>query len=354
MQFQQLDNDQRREMVNSRQRFEGFRAAVKRADGYRGSMVFSETAGTDYLLRSYYDPKTGLRRQKSLGRRSAETEALKASFDAGRSEAEANLDAARAAIERQAAINRALGLGRVPDPGARILRALDAAGLLGNGLRVVGTNALFAYESAAGIRFPVEVTTTEDIDILFDARARLAFSVEEDQDGRSLLGLLKKVDRSFARTSAEFRARNRDGYLVDLIRPMRDPPWTAEPISLAAHGGATDADDLAAVGIEGLNWQENAPPFEAMAIDQRGYPTRIVASDPRAFAVHKLWLSARPDRAPEQQARDLAQARAVGQLVAQRMPHLPFEPRLLKHFPKRLVDDAAQLFAAKPDSGFTW
>src|SRR5690606_33247888 len=133
MQFQQLDNDQRREMVNSRQRFEGFRAAVKRAGGYRGSMVFSETAGTDYLLRSYYDPKTGLRRQKSLGRRSAETEAMKRAFDTGRAEAEAALDAARAVIERQAAINRALGLGRLPDPGARILRALDAAGLLGRG-----------------------------------------------------------------------------------------------------------------------------------------------------------------------------------------------------------------------------
>jgi hypothetical protein len=354
MQFQQLDNDQRREMVNSRQRFEGFRAAVKRADGYRGSMVFSETAGTDYLLRSYYDPKTGLRRQKSLGKRSADTEAVKAAFDAGRIEAEADLAAARAAIERQAAINRAIGLGRVPDPGARILRALDAAGLLGNGLRVVGTNALFAYEAAAGIRFPAEVTTTEDIDILFDARARLAFSVEEDQDERSLLALLRKVDRSFARTTAEFRARNRDGYLVDLIRPMRNPPWKAEPASLAAHGGMTDADDLAAVGIEGLNWQENAPPFEAMAIDQRGYPTRIVASDPRAFVVHKLWLSARPDRAPEQRARDLAQARAVGQLVATHMPHLPFDPKTLKSFPRPLVEAATKLFAGKPEAGFTW
>lgn len=341
-------------MVNSRQRFEGFRAAQKRADGYRGSMVFSETAGVDYLLRSYYDPKTGLRRQKSLGRRSAETEAIKAAFDTGRAEADADLAAARAAIERQAAINRAIGLGRVPDPGARILRALDAAGVLGHGLRVVGTNALFAYEAAAGIRFPVEVTTTEDIDILFDARARLAFSVEEDQDGRSLLALLRKVDRSFIRTSAAFRARNRDGYLVDLIRPMREPPWKTEPSSLAEHGGAPDTDDLAAVGVEGLNWQENAAPFEAMAIDQRGYPTRIVASDPRAFAVHKLWLSTRPDRAAEQRARDLAQARAVGQLVASHMPHLPFDPKGLKNFPLPLVEAATTLFAAEPETGFTW
>ncbi|MBN9060508.1 MAG: hypothetical protein J0H21_15155, partial [Rhizobiales bacterium] len=185
-------------------------------------------------------------------------------------------------------------------------------------------------------------------------RARLAFSVEEDQDGRSLLALLRKVDRSFARTSAAFRARNRDGYLVDLIRPMREPPWKTEPASLAEHGGAPDADDLAAVSVEGLNWQENAPPFEAMAIDQRGYPTRIVASDPRAFAVHKLWLSARLDRAAEQRARDLAQARAVGQLVASHMPHLPFDPKALKNFPRPLVEAAMTLFVAEPEAGFSW
>lgn len=44
----------------------------------------------------------------------------------------------------QAAINRAVKLGRVPLVGARIIRAIDDAGLLGNGIRVVGTNAIYA------------------------------------------------------------------------------------------------------------------------------------------------------------------------------------------------------------------
>ena len=350
MQFQQLDNDQRREMVNSRQRFEAFQAALKRGESYRGSMVFSATGGTDYLLRSYYDPKSGLRRQKSLGPRSAGNEALKAAFEEGRAEAAEGLKAARAGIERQAGINRALGLGRVPDLGARILRALDAAGLTGRGLRVAGTNALFAYEAAAGVRFPVGVTTTEDIDLLFDARARIDFLAEEDFGERSVIALLKRVDRSFERLASNFRARNRDGYLVDLIKPVRDPPWQEERSSPAGAAG----DELQAVGIEGLAWLESAPDFSAIAIDQRGYPVRIVASDPRAFAVHKLWLSGRADREPERRARDLAQAHAVAALVAVHMPHLPFEPEALKNFPLALVEAAAPLFAGAAEAGFTW
>jgi hypothetical protein len=51
---------------------------------------------------------------------------------------------------RQAAVNRALGLGRVPLMNARIIRALDKSGLLGAGIRVVGTNAIYAYEAIAG------------------------------------------------------------------------------------------------------------------------------------------------------------------------------------------------------------
>lgn len=351
MDFQELNNDQRRETVNTQQRFDAFVEAQRRAEGYRGSMVFSATGGTEYLLRSYYDPATGLRRQKSLGPRSPDTEHLKAEFDAGRTEAGARRAAAREAIGRQAGVNRALGLGRIPNVGARIMRALDAAGLMGRGLRVVGTNALYAYEAAAGVHFSSEVTTTEDIDILFDARAALRFAADEDVGERTLMGLLRRVDRSFARTPRPFQASNRDGYLVDLIRPMRDPPWRPE------RGTVSDgADDLEAAQIEGLVWHESTLPFSAVAIDARGFPTRIVAPDPRAFVVHKLWLSRRDDRNPLKRARDAAQARAVAQLVALHLPQLAFDPAALKSFPRDLVSAAAPLFVAKssPGDDFNW
>jgi hypothetical protein len=135
---------------------------------------------------------------------------------------------------------------------------------------------------------------------------------------------------------------NRDGYLVELIRPMRNPPWKDEPETVGS-----DPDDLTAIQIEGLAWLESAPQFEAIATDERGEPLRIVAPDPRVWAAHKLWLSKRDDREPIKRRRDEAQARAVGSLVSEYLPNLPFAQEQLRMLPKKLFDEAAPLFVSQ-------
>ena len=129
--------------------------------------------------------------------------------------------------------------------------------------------------------------------------------------------------------------------MVDLIMPLRDPPWTAPPSSV---GG--DPDDLQASEIEGLVWHENARTFEATAIDTDGVPLRLVTSDPRDFAIHKLWLSERPDRDAGKRDRDRLQAEAVAQLVTHRLPHMAFDPTAHRNLPRALVDRAGGLFEA--------
>ncbi len=306
--FIELNADQRREAINTQQRFSVWREVSARAKSYRGSMVWSDVKGRDYLVRAAYD-KHGQRRQTSLGVRSGETEKLKTEFDRGRAMAEERLRDITTVLQRQSAVNRALGLGRVPQIGARIIRALDEAALLGNGLRVLGTYALFAYEEAAGIRVDPGLTTTEDIDLLLDARHGVSFAASDAIEEKSLLALLQRVDRSFERSWQTFRAVNRDGYLVDLIKPMRNPPWTPEQSQV---GGDADLD---AAEIEGLAWHESAPPFEAVCIDDRGQPLRIITSDPRVWAIHKMWLSERQDRAPLKRRRDAEQGRTAMALV---------------------------------------
>lgn len=101
-------------------------------------------------MRSYYD-STSARRQKVEGRRSPATEAQKAGWEEARASAQETLSARQEQIERQSAVNRALRLGRVPLLAARIIRAIDDAGLLGGGIRIAGTNAIYAYEAAAGV-----------------------------------------------------------------------------------------------------------------------------------------------------------------------------------------------------------
>ena len=301
-------------------------------------MVWTATNGHEYLVRSHYNA-AGVRRQTSLGPRSPQTEAIKHDYDHGRAEAQDRVKNLKTVLDRQAAINRAVGLGRVPLIGARIIRALDQAGLLGSGIRVLGTNAIYAYEAAAGVRTDPGLTSTEDIDLLFDARAELTFAASEAVSHPSLLRLLQKVDHSFRRSNQAFRAVNNEGYLVDLIKPLRNPPWQDE-----RQRTGTDAEDLLAVEIEGLVWHESASAFEVAAIDDRGEPCRIVATDPRVWTAHKLWLSKRDDREPIKRRRDEAQAHAIGRLVAEYLPHLPYAAEQLQMLPKAVFDDAAPLF----------
>jgi hypothetical protein len=340
MEFQEFDNDQRREKVNTDQRYAAWRAAKARVNSYRGSLVWQEVKGQEYLVRSYYDD-SGNRRQKSVGKRGPETETMKTEWEHARDEAAERLKNLRDVVSRQAAINRAVKLGRVPLVGARIVRAIDDAGLLGNGIRVVGTNAIYAYEAAAGVMVDPGITTTLDIDLLMDARMSLRIAASGDFPERTLIGLLRKVDKSFERTNQTFRAVNKEGYIVDLVRPQRNPPWQQERERI---GEAED--ELAAAPINGLAWHESAPTFEAVAIDERGGPLRIVTSDPRVFAAHKLWMSKRTDREPTKRRRDAAQAEAVAQLVARYLTHLPYDADELRMIPRDLFEDARSLFKA--------
>jgi hypothetical protein len=338
-QFQALNNDQRREVVNTQQRFMAWQEARQRLLETRGSMVWQTKKGADYLMRSYYD-KTGLRKQTSLGVRSGDTETQKLEFELRRDEAKTRFKAIDVVMDRQAAINRAVSLGRVPMTSAKIIRALNDAGVLGAGLRIVGTNAIYAYEAPAGVTVDASITTTGDIDLLFDSRQKLRLVGSEEVSEQSLLDVLTSVDKSFAKTRQAYRAQNADGYLVDLIKPMRNPPWKKDRVRI----GDAEAD-LTASEIEGLVWLENSPSFEAIAIDERGYPLRIVAADPRVWAIHKHWVSQRIDRDPIKKRRDAEQARVVGAIVAQFLLHLPANPADLRMLPMSVVDDAAFIFA---------
>lgn len=336
--FIELNNDQRREKINSDQRFSALLEARKKAQSFRGSLVWHTVNGIDHLMRSYYD-STGTRRQKVEGRRSPATETQKTNWEASRDSAKQTLSARQEQMERQSAVNRALRIGRVPLIAARIVRAIDDAGILGEGIRIAGTNAIYAYEAAAGVFVDPGITTTEDIDLLMDARQSLRIVAGTNIEDGALINLLRKVDRSFERSSATFRAVNRDGYLVDLIKPLANPAWSRVRATV---GRAPD--ELVAAEIAGLAWLENAPAFEAIAIDEKGGPLRLIVPDPRIFAAHKFWVAKQPDREPIKRRRDLAQAQAVARLTAQYLEHLPYEANELRVLPHAVFEEAHHLF----------
>jgi len=224
-----------------------------------------------------------------------------------------------------------------------ILRKCDEPGLLGEQLIVVGTNAMFAYEVQAGVQIESGLVATGDIDLLYDARRRISLAVT-GLATEGLIGLLKKVDGSFAPARPRgFRAANRDGYLVDLIRPeaknlFRDHlPTVLSDLP----------EDLEGAAVFGLGWLINSPRLEAVAIDERGYPARVVAIDPRAFALHKAWVSRRQDREPLKAVRDLEQAKAAAN-IATRYLKKSFDSPELSALPNALREIASSLIDADP------
>ena len=179
-----LSNQQRLHQVNTEQLFENYRSALGHAASYTYGMRWKMVRNTEYLFRD----RRG--NGKSLGPRSAQTEELLAAFSAGRTLAQERLHLITEKIQEQARLNKALRLNRVPRVVARVLRELDEAGLHDN-FTVIGTQALYAYEAAAGSHFLLELLASGDVDLRYDARQKMII-ISEKLDGNGLLGLLIK------------------------------------------------------------------------------------------------------------------------------------------------------------------
>jgi hypothetical protein len=243
------------------------------------------------------------------------------------------------ALDGMNKINRAMNLGRVPDIAARVLSKLDSEDLLGRNVLVAGTHSLYAYEARAGILFDGELTATKDIDLLFDARQRFTFVMQEVRE-RGFIGLLKQVDGTFKKVRG-YNAANDDPYVVDLIRPEKKNEGASRDPEVSLNPG-----DLQPAPIRGLQWLQNAPRFEEVVIGENGRPVLIVCADPRAFALHKLWLSKQPERGAARR-RDALQAVAVA-AVAHDYLGMKFDRKEPMALPGPLLDGMGELFPKPP------
>lgn len=319
-----LSNQQRLHLVNTEQLFRSWKEAYRHARQYRYGMWWKRSKGHEYLFRASDAKGYG----KSLGRRSRETERIFREFQAGKARAEERLDKINAELQEQSRLNKALRLNRVPLVIAKVLRQLNDHDVLGD-FTVLGTQALYAYEAMAGVLFLASLLASGDVDLLYDTRKKLTL-VGRKMDGKGLIGILRKADRTFEPLRGQgFRAANAGKFLVDLIvapKDLRD----AAPVRFAE-------DDLVASEVPGLQWLVNAPKFDAVAIAEDGWPVELRVPDPRAFAIHKLWLSQLKSREPVKRPRDLDQARAVAAVVREHLVHLPFDQEHLRFFPKALV-----------------
>ncbi|MGQ0672048.1 MAG: GSU2403 family nucleotidyltransferase fold protein [Hyphomicrobium sp.] len=273
--FSDLSLDQRRQLIDAQQLFSAYRTERARlVRAFAGHMRWKSAGGHEYLTHVV----TGS--EKSLGKRSAETEVAFETFTRGREDARVRKTRMLARLESMDRLNKAHRLARVPDLTARIVDSLDRAGLMGAGVRIVGTTALYAYEAMAGVRFDTAITATQDFDLMMETEQELSLAGDTGLRSQVFAALLE-ADRSFVARYGEM-AVNGEGFIVNFLAPDGDTP---APVT--------------------------GPQAAEIAIGESGRPIFMAVPTPRAFATHKRWLSQESSRKAMKRARDAAQAEAV-------------------------------------------
>lgn len=331
MLFKEMTDNQRRVFIDTGQLYEVYMNTFRKSRSYRGGMHWKKSKGREYLFRTLDRYGYG----KSLGRRSPETEKILEEFRQAKKDINERLDSLKNRLKEQSRFCKAALIQRVPRIVTSILRLLDQQNLLGRNIMVVGTNSIYTYESAAGVFFDSPLTTTRDMDILWDIRPKLTLAADNDTGLGGLLDILRKADRSFELCKPRsFQAVNRDGYMVDLIKAEPKKVLVKERKRMGGPG------DLEAIEIRNLQWLLSSPKFSQIVIGNDGHPAVMAAPDPRVFALHKFWLSGQLDREPMKKQRDQDQGLAVARLVIKYLPQYPFKRSELRMFPNEVIKDA--------------
>jgi hypothetical protein len=198
---------------------------------------------------------------------------------------------------------------------------------------VIDVHALHALEFAAG----VFLDAPRGSPLFSGAAQQLTLASAAPLAPDAFLRLLRQADRSYETLPGDgLAAVNKSGFRVRLLRPatshsgqrmvVRDAPGVTVP---AASG------DLAALLA--------APKFSQVVIGRRGDPVTMVVPDPRALALHKLWLSQRQDREPAGRERDRVQAAALAELILRYLPQYYFFSAELQLFPPEVARLAENL-----------
>lgn len=332
MQNIELTDNQIRITIDTIQLYEAYKEALQKSLHYKGGMHWKRAKGKEYLFKTIDSYGNG----KSLGRRSLETEKIKVQFHKNKQESSKRLKSLQQKLNNQARFCKAARIQRVPRIAAKLLRRFELQKILGKNMIIIGTNALYAYEAGAGIFFNQENVATADMDILWDIRHKLTLAIDNKSKPVDFIDILCKVDKTFEiMDKQKFRVVNQDGYMVDLLKTVPSDIFKKERIQM---GGT---DDLEAVEIMNLYWLLSSPKYMQTVIGDDGFPATMVVPDPRAFALHKIWVSQQVDREPRKKRRDKNQGISVAQIIIKYMPQYQFRTEQLRMFPKSIIKQTA-------------
>lgn len=305
MDYIPLSDNAARQVIDSSTVYGEFVRVLHRARQYAGGMYWKRQGDYEYLVKTAPD-----NRQRRIGPRSADTEAIYLEFTGRKQVLEARLKSLRSALSDAERLNKALKAGRVPNTVVSVLQAIEDAGL-GQHFTVVGTHALYAYEAAAGVRIVQGALATQDVDLLWDARRRVRFITDLGKLDLSMLRVLQRADATFVRKEGQNEtAINAQGFEVDFLRrqPEGNDP---HPFRFS-----DDEDDLWPVQAMRASVLTNAARFHHVVISATGRMVLMRTIAPQAFVEFKRWMAAEVPQRPEpKRRRDLRQADIVQALL---------------------------------------
>lgn len=312
--IQPFSAEQERALINMRQRYDAWIEAERELYTMPYDLRRKKVGDYEYLYEIFDRSGNG----KSLGAWDDDKQSKLEEFKAAKAALKERRDGARDALGESSRIARALRLPLLSADAGPILREADRRSLLGSHLLVVGTNAMAAYALEAAGTFRDVPDETEDFD--------LAWTADEPEDGTQLWDMLKTVDPTFTiNTEREFQARNAKAYEVELL---------VAPSRVETLAGK---DRPRPVPLPEQEWLLPGRRVDQVVPCRDGSPARIVAPDPRWFALHKLWLGAQAKRNPLKRRKDTVQGAALLEAVAEAMPHYSLGHEFVESLPDELV-----------------
>ena len=329
MNFQPFSDEQARVIVNLEQAYQVWMEALRILNDMPYNMRIKEVSGREYL----YEVTDRRGSMKSKGPVNPERLAEFDQYKTEKAQMKDRLTRSKETLKEQASLYRALRLPMLPTEAGKILREADRLRFLGEQAMVVGTNALIAYALEANGFIRDAPDETLDFDMALTG-------LEADEERPTLWKVLKEADMTYSvNTERPFQARNAKAYEVEILSaPSRV-------------GGQIAQDRPRPIPLPEQEWLLNGRRVDRVVGVRDGEAARMVAPDPRWFALQKLWMAAKPERAPQKQPKDRKQGIALLDAVWGAMRHYPLDEAFYETLPDALKPHFELWEANKPQRG---
>ena len=329
MNFQPFSDEQARVIVNLEQAYQVWMEALRILNDMPYNMRIKEVSGREYL----YEVTDRRGSMKSKGPVNPERLAEFDQYKTEKAQLKDRLTRSKETLKEQASLYRALRLPMLPAEAGKILREADRLRFLGEQAMVVGTNALIAYALEANGFIRDAPDETLDFDMALTG-------LEADEERPTLWKVLKEADLTYSvNTERPFQARNAKAYEVEIL---------SAPSRI---GGQIAQDRPRPIPLPEQEWLLNGRRVDRVVGVRDGEAARMVAPDPRWFALQKLWMAAKPERAPQKQPKDRKQGIALLDAVWGAMRHYPLDEAFYETLPAALKPHFELWEANKPQRG---